>query len=326
MSKKGMVGDESAEEKFNREATAAAAALKRRGYEESLAELERKTKFFSEGHKYVGDFLEFVGGDWLAEGVGEFQFDTGEVAYEGEWRSGLRQGQGTATFEEGQWRGSFWKDEAKGVFVSNNREALYHGEALRAFVDELVPGKRLRVHRRSAEDGTIVGRFKKAIFYVHFDARGRREIVDLAQTSFELLQHQSYFHRIESTQLNDMDATLVDPTLPEKQHLTFFYAENIFRPPEEKQNVNDKDTDDDELAELEAAAQKRWLEKTATNKEKEAAALARAKLDDALSSAQSQSDDADKASQDDLHARIQANRAKNNKKVPRHNNNNNTVS
>ena len=321
-------------------------------YEAEAAEMERKTKRFFDvvvtaedahsrklatrttGAKYFGDFLQRDNEDWLPHGSGELQFDTGEVPYDGEWRSGLRHGKGIATFARGeQWHGTFFQDQANGIGIykppppeddddddvspDNNvedddteddddetdddaedpssssssssskmppeiippRQAIYHGESRRAFVDELIPGKRIRVYKKG--DGTIVGRTpgRKGVYDVHFDETGRCDVVDLGQIPFNILEHEGYFHRIDATTMNDTDNLIKDRR--RNTNLTSFYTENLFRPDRIPKA-------DDHVAKLEAAAQKKWLDKVARETAANEAAAAKAKLDSALSTQQAQ--------------------------------------
>lgn len=205
-------------------------------YEDELVELERKTKRFfdivpdkrqafkirTNGVIYFGNFID-LGDDWLPHGFGEYRLPTGETTYEGEFARGLRHGQGMMRFENGdQWFGTFYKDEARGVGrykwcqpegsgppVPAPRTAVFHGETLCAWLDELIAGKRIRVYSGPRDsigsDATVIGGVAgkpSHVFYVHLDASGRREIVDVAHQRIELLVRQHLYYRFESTQTN----------------------------------------------------------------------------------------------------------------------------
>ncbi|KAJ8601665.1 hypothetical protein CTAYLR_007460 [Chrysophaeum taylorii] len=236
--------------------------LKIRRYDEMLAEMERKTKRFFDvvvkgkvqttGTVYFGDFVE-LGDDWLPHGYGEIRLSTGETVYEGDFSYGLRHGHGKVLFENGdEWMGTFYKDQARGLgtykwcapelgdgTAREPRRAIYHADARRAWLDELIPGKRLRVHRSPfGLDGTIVGiKDHTPVCTVYFDATGRREVVNLAHQSFELLHHQTLFHRVESTRFSELlryEYERDDGTA------TSSYDENFFSP-EPKQSAADDD-------------------------------------------------------------------------------------
>ena len=119
---------------------------------------------------------------------------------------GLRHGAGTLFFDNGdEWRGTFHLDEARGrgtykwaatqtensdderstgTLEIRTRDALYHRNARAAWVDELVPGRRVRIPTFAlsnvGEAGTIVGqpgagtcRRSDCKYEVHFDKSGQ---------------------------------------------------------------------------------------------------------------------------------------------------------
>lgn len=207
-------------------------------YEDELIEMEQKTKRFfdvvpdkrkalkirTNGVTYFGSFI-VLGDDWLPHGFGEYRLATGETSYEGEFVRGLRHGQGMMRFENGdQWFGTFYKDSARGVGrykwcqpegsgrrAPVPRTAVFHGESLCAWLDELIAGIRLRIYSHPGDsigsDATVIGGVvgkPNHVFYVHFDASGRRDIIDVAHQRFELLVRQSVYYRFESTQVNQL--------------------------------------------------------------------------------------------------------------------------
>ncbi|KAJ1458676.1 hypothetical protein M885DRAFT_586057 [Pelagophyceae sp. CCMP2097] len=239
----------------------AAKAARLRALEEEHANVERQMKRFFDvtdqrtgavettGGLYFGDHLT-LGDDWLPDGYGELRYPSGETHYEGDWKRGQRHGAGTLRWDCGdKWEGTFHRDAARGLGVYKwaadeetgaapfqPRLAIYHGETRRAWVDDLVPGRRLRLEAgflRSGEapTGTIVGRAALGTraetafdseglvadgssprrepvaaarnsdckYKVHLDGANKAFVVDLATISFDLL-YEDCRHRIEATQ------------------------------------------------------------------------------------------------------------------------------
>lgn len=233
-------------------------------YEEKLAEVDRKTKRFfdvvdkrkgttrTNGAMYYGDFIEIDKGlDWIPHGYGEIRLPSGETIYEGEFASGMRHGHGTVRFPDGdQWKGSFYKDEARGLGTYTwcklqhgapalePRKAIFHREGRSAWLDDLIPGRRVVVYRMPHEVhgkiGTItekvgVGQanhIDKPVYRIHFDESGRVETVNLAEQRFGVLHHQALFHRFESTQ----HIGLQKSDYSRDSHGNLSQNENMFRP------------------------------------------------------------------------------------------------
>lgn len=269
-------------------------------YEEELAEVDLKTKRFfdvvdkrkgttrTNGAMYYGDFIEIDKAlDWIPHGYGEIRLPSGETIYEGEFAHGMRHGHGTVPFPDGgQWKGSFYKDEARGLGIYTwcklqdgrpelqPRRAIYHNEGRSAWLDDLIPGRRVVVYRLPHEvygnTGTIVEKVRvgqanlieKPVYVIHFDESGRLEAVNLAEHRFDVLHHQALFHRIESAQ----KVELQQREYSHDSHGNFSQNENLFRPEAEVSKA--------ETLQARYAMRRRWEQRLARN------AATQAKKDD----------------------------------------------
>mmetsp|Transcript_36378 Transcript_36378/g.97167 ORF Transcript_36378/g.97167 Transcript_36378/m.97167 type:complete len:432 (+) Transcript_36378:234-1529(+) len=134
---------------------------RREAEEEAIRELERKTKkFFTVDRKYnrksptgvmyFGEY-EQEGNAWVPHGYGEFRVN-GEVIYDGEIYRGKMHGTGMIKFEnDDTWKGKFHLDEPNGIGLykfadgSAPRERIYRNSRPVCWVDELIPGVRIRL-------------------------------------------------------------------------------------------------------------------------------------------------------------------------------------
>ena len=199
----------------------------------AIAEMDRKTKRFTlkdgrgrvkeTGALYFGDYEDLQAGAWQPHGFGEFRVN-GETIYEGNFFKGRVCGNGYIKFlNDDDWRGSFRNDEPHGLGIYKYssgqppRAALYFRSRRACFLDELIPGTRIRMVGRkwklgglttgtvlssdNVADVALRGTMREMLarlvgtakIRVKFDL-GPVQMVNLAEEEFEIVHGQPSCH------------------------------------------------------------------------------------------------------------------------------------
>lgn len=194
------------EERLKREKMIAEMERQRREAEEAARELERKTKIYLDGSRYVGDYKEGNPAR-IPHGYGEFRRADGSTQYDGNWRDGMMHGEGTYTWPNDDiWEGMFWKDDLHGLgtytfddkkITPKVRKCYYWQSKRVCWFDELQNSRiSVEVIRDSWHQGTVTNfNEKTGKHFVEFDLKKSRW-VDLSIVHFKVLFESGQFEML----------------------------------------------------------------------------------------------------------------------------------